>query len=90
MRGGSSAIRTKASTMINSLTKGIFPFRSRSLKMYTKYIRSVNWDTIKFDIADEKMKTIPLLNPLKGTKNMVEALFEKGLSVKDFIEELEG
>ena len=65
-------------------------FRSRSLKMYTKYIRSVNWDTIKFDIGDEKMKTIPLLNPLKGTKNMVEALFEKGLSVKDFIEELEG
>jgi Pup amidohydrolase len=64
-------------------------FRSEALKMYRNYIASVNWDRIKFDIGENKLKTIPLMDPTKGTKDKVEKLFKKKLDIRDFIKELE-
>jgi len=65
-------------------------FRSQALKLYRSHIISVNWDKLKFDTGSDKLKTIPLMDPLKGTKKIVKGLFEKNLDIKEFIGELEG
>jgi len=65
-------------------------FRSKALKIYSDNITSLNWDRVRFDIGENKLKTIPLKNPLKGTKALVDGLFEEHLNIRDFIKKLGG
>jgi Pup amidohydrolase len=63
-------------------------FRSKCLKQYREYISGLNWDILRFDTTEGKIKVVPLMNPLTGTKNMVHTLFERKLDIKDFIREI--
>ena len=52
-------------------------FRSQCLKRYGDHVSEANWDVLIFRNVDgHKNKIIPLMDPLKGTKNLVGPLFE--------------
>ncbi|MFH0730929.1 MAG: proteasome accessory factor PafA2 family protein [Pseudomonadota bacterium] len=63
-------------------------FRSRCIQKYAEEILFLNWEVVGFDHgAIHRM--IPLLNPLKGTRNQFERLFEKARNSKELISLLE-
>jgi proteasome accessory factor A len=60
-------------------------FRSRCLQKYTKDIHLVNWEVVGFDQGDV-YRMVPLLNPLRGTRDRYETIFEKAQSAEMLIE----
>jgi proteasome accessory factor A len=63
-------------------------FRSRCIQKYAEEILFLNWEVVGFDHgAIHRM--IPLLNPLKGTRDQFERLFEKARNSKELVTLLE-
>jgi len=52
-------------------------FRGMCLKKWPAEVVAANWDSIVFDIGKDPLKRVPMMEPLKGTKEMTEMLFEK-------------
>ncbi len=52
-------------------------FRGRCLLKWPDSIISANWDSIVFKLDDATVKRIPVLDPLKGTKDDVAELIDK-------------
>ena len=48
-------------------------------------IVSANWDSLVFDIGDEPLRRIPMMEPLKGTKAMVESLIQRAETPRDLL-----
>jgi Pup amidohydrolase len=63
-------------------------FRSRCIQKYAEEILFLNWEVVGFDHG-EIHRMIPLLNPLKGTREQFESLFEKAQSSRELISLLE-
>ncbi len=51
-------------------------FRSRCIQKYAAEMFLLNWEVVGFDHGEIR-RMIPLLNPLKGTREQFEALFAK-------------
>ena len=63
-------------------------FRSRCIQKYTEEILFLNWEVVGFNHgAIHRM--VPLLNPLKGTRDQFETLFENAQNSKELISLLE-
>jgi len=63
-------------------------FRGECLKRYPRDIKSVNWDSILFDIGDGPLRKVPMAEPLRGSKVHVHALLEKSPTAKDLLKNL--
>ncbi len=63
-------------------------FRGRCLEKFAKDIYLLNWEVVGFDQGDV-YRMIPLLNPLKGTRDQYEAIFEKADTAEMLIELIE-
>jgi proteasome accessory factor A len=63
-------------------------FRSRCLQKYAREVFLLNWEVVGFDHGDVH-RMVPLLNPLKGTREQVEALFEAADDSTELIARLE-
>ena len=50
-------------------------FRGECLRRFSPDIVAASWDALIFDVGDEPLKKVPTLEPTKGTKTHVEALF---------------
>jgi proteasome accessory factor A len=37
---------------------------------------AANWDSVVFDIGEESLRRVPMMEPLKGTALHVDTLFE--------------
>jgi proteasome accessory factor A len=51
-------------------------FRGRSLERFSAAIVAANWDSIVFDIGEDALRRVPMMEPLKGTALHVDTLFE--------------
>lgn len=66
-------------------------FRSQCLKRYGDSVTEANWDVIIFkNVNDKKQLIVPLVDPLKGTAEMVENLFKESADPGDLLEHLSG
>jgi proteasome accessory factor A len=63
-------------------------FRSRCLQTYGKEVFLLNWEVVGFDHGDVR-RMVPLLNPLKGTREQFEELFNSAASSIALISALE-
>jgi proteasome accessory factor A len=51
-------------------------FRGRCLERFSAAIVAANWDSVVFDIGEDSLRRVPMMEPLKGTARHVDTLFE--------------
>ena len=64
-------------------------FRGQCIKTWSKSIVSANWDSIVFDVGEEPLRRVPMMDPLKGNKTIVGNLLSKCHEVTDLLDKLD-
>lgn len=52
-------------------------FRGRCLEKWPNDVVAANWDSVVFDIGTGPLRRIPMMEPLRGTREMTEQLFAR-------------
>ncbi|MDY7105420.1 MAG: depupylase/deamidase Dop [Actinomycetota bacterium] len=52
-------------------------FRGRCLKRWAKDIVAANWDSIVFDVGDDPLRRVPMMEPTRGTAAHVGSLLDE-------------
>jgi hypothetical protein len=65
-------------------------FRGRCLAKYAAEVVAASWDSVIFDVGRESLVRVPMMEPERGTKKHVGALFDRCPSAKDLLEVLTG
>ncbi len=52
-------------------------FRGKCLERFADSIASANWDSMIFDLGTDPLRRVPMMDPLKGTKDHVGKLFDE-------------
>src|SRR5918994_6324813 len=61
-------------------------FRGRCLGKYASEVVAASWDSVIFDVGREALVRVPMMEPEKGTKKHVGALFDRCDTAKDLLE----
>jgi len=61
-------------------------FRGRCLAQYASEVVAASWDSVIFDVGRESLVRVPMMEPLRGTRSHVGALFDRCPSAKDLLE----
>ncbi|HEX2356640.1 MAG TPA: depupylase/deamidase Dop [Micromonosporaceae bacterium] len=65
-------------------------FRGRCLAQYASEVVAASWDSVIFDVGRESLVRVPMMEPERGTKKHVGALFDRCASAKDLLEAITG
>ena len=65
-------------------------FRGRCLAKYAKDVAAASWDSVIFDVGRESLQRVPMLEPLRGTKAHVDALFDRCATAAALVDEITG
>ena len=60
-------------------------FRGRCLAQYASEVVAASWDSVIFDVGRESLVRVPMMEPERGTKKHVGALFDRCASAKDLL-----
>jgi proteasome accessory factor A len=52
-------------------------FRGRCLQRWASSIAAANWDSLVFDLGEDPLRRVPMMEPLRGTSAHVDTLFEE-------------
>ena len=52
-------------------------FRGKSVRKYGESLVAANWDSLVFDSGEETLKRVPMMEPLRGTKELVAELLDR-------------
>ena len=52
-------------------------FRGRCLQRWASSIAAANWDSVVFDLGTDPLRRVPMMEPLRGTAQHVDRLFEE-------------
>lgn len=63
-------------------------FRGKCISTWPESVSSANWDSVVFDVGEPTLQRIPMMDPLKGTKNHVGQLIEECTSVNELLQRL--
>jgi len=64
-------------------------FRGQCLERWPDAVVAANWDSIILDVGADPLKRIPMMEPLRGTKAHVEALFAQARTPADLVSRLQ-
>jgi proteasome accessory factor A len=65
-------------------------FRGRCVSRYGPSMVAANWDSLVFDVGEDTLKRVPMMEPLLGTKDRVHALIEGAGDAKELVNSLGG
>jgi len=65
-------------------------FRGECLKRFAPSIVAANWDSIVFDLGGDPLRRVPMMEPLRGTAEVVDTLFEACSSPAELLRRLGG
>ena len=65
-------------------------FRGRCVDKYADAIVAANWDSLIFDVGDEVLKRVPMMEPRRGTRAAVGAVIEGADTAADLVHALGG
>lgn len=51
-------------------------FRGRCVDKYGSALVAANWDSLVFDVGEEALKRVPMMEPLRGSRQLVGALLD--------------
>jgi proteasome accessory factor A len=64
-------------------------FRGQCLSRYPSEVAAASWDSVIFDIPGHaSLQRVPMLEPLRGTRDTVEPLFARSRDARTLLEEL--
>ena len=63
-------------------------FRGRCLEKWGSDIVAANWDSMVFDIGDEPLRRVPMMEPSRGTKAHVGALLDECDTAAELLQRL--
>ncbi len=64
-------------------------FRGRCVAQYPDSLVAANWDSLVFDTGEASLKRVPMMEPLRGTKDVVGDLLDASPEAADLIAALE-
>jgi proteasome accessory factor A len=65
-------------------------FRGRCVEKYGDAIVAANWDSLIFDAGEDVLRRVPMMEPLRGTRELTSDLIDRSPLAADLIEALEG
>ena len=65
-------------------------FRGESLRRYGSSVVAANWDSLVFDTGESTLMRVPMMEPSRGTRALVEDLFEASPDAATLIANLGG
>ena len=63
-------------------------FRGRCLQKFADSIVAANWDSIVFDVGDDPLRRVPMLEPGRGTVEHVGEILDESDNVTDLLDKL--
>ena len=79
---------TRAMTAPPSDTRAFF--RGECLRRYPAQVAAASWDSVVFDLGRENLVRIPTMEPLRGTREHVGALFEASATAQELVDTITG
>ncbi len=64
-------------------------FRGECLKRYPGEVRSVNWDSVLFEVDRGPLQKVPMNEPLRGSKKYIGDLLDKSPTARDLLYNLQ-
>jgi Pup amidohydrolase len=64
-------------------------FRGRCLQRWGSSIAAANWDSLVFDLGAEPLRRVPMMEPLRGTADIVDTLLDGCSSPAELIARLD-
>lgn len=61
-------------------------FRGKCLAKWPNEVVAANWDSLVFDIGDEPLRRLPMMEPLRGTRTIVGSLLEEAVTPRHLVE----
>ena len=65
-------------------------FRGRCVSDFSEALVAANWDSLVFDVGESHLKRIPMMEPLRGTKDLVGMVLDEAEDAADLLERLGG
>ncbi|MBU6233495.1 MAG: proteasome accessory factor PafA2 [Acidobacteria bacterium] len=63
-------------------------FRGRCVDKYRNSLVAANWDSLVFDLGEDPLHRVPMMDPLKGTAALTESLLDSSDSAADLLHAL--
>ena len=63
-------------------------FRGRCLARWGSSIAAANWDSLVFDLGTDPLRRVPMMDPLRGTAEMVDELIDSCETPADLLDKL--
>jgi proteasome accessory factor PafA2 len=63
-------------------------FRGKCLQRWAAQIAAANWDSMVFDLGGDPLRRVPMMEPLRGSRDHVEQLLEGCSSPAELLERL--
>ncbi len=63
-------------------------FRGRCLDKFADQVVAANWDSIVFDVGDDPLRRVPMMEPTRGTQAHVGTLLDESDTVAELLERL--
>ena len=63
-------------------------FRGKCLQRWASSIVAANWDSLVFDLGGDPLRRVPMMEPLRGTADLVDTLLEECRTPAELLERL--
>ncbi|HEV2810714.1 MAG TPA: proteasome accessory factor PafA2 family protein, partial [Acidimicrobiales bacterium] len=63
-------------------------FRGKCLQRWGSQIVAANWDSMVFDVGSDPLRRVPMMEPLKGTAEMVDGLLDECATPTELLQRL--
>lgn len=63
-------------------------FRGTCLQRWPEQVVAANWDSMVFDIGRDPLRRVPMMEPLRGTRDLVGPLFESSDTLAEMLDRL--
>ena len=65
-------------------------FRGTCVERFADEVVAANWDSMIFDVGEDALKRVPMMEPLRGSKDRVADLIAASGSAADLVRALGG
>ena len=65
-------------------------FRGECVRRYPEELVSANWDSLVFDVGAGPLRRVPMMDPVRGTRDLTGSLFDDNPSAASLLEALNG
>jgi proteasome accessory factor A len=61
-------------------------FRGTALSRFPSEVVTANWDSVVFDIGEDPLRRVPMMDPMRGTKASTEDIFARSQSARQLLD----